>query len=103
MQYISKDLDLGSSWDYGFNYNSGGNSSSGSSNSSGGNGGGNSNSKAIQERELIALAQADIYLLNPIINKTNRAVSIGRYRVLVDQYTAIVITIAAITAKKTFS
>jgi len=45
MQYINKDPDLGSSWDYSFNYNSG----NGSNGSSGGG-------KAIWEEELIALA-----------------------------------------------
>jgi len=75
MQYINKNLnfslDFGSNWDYGFNY-----SYSNSNN--------NSSGKAIWEGEFIALAWADIYLLNPIINKAKGAVFIGGRRGSID-------------------
>ena len=49
---------------------------------------GNNNSsnggEAIREGELTALAQADVYLLNPMIDKARGAVFIGGHRGLVD-------------------
>ena len=79
IQYINRNLDLGSSWDCGFSCSNGGGSSSGSS-----SGGGGGSGEAIREGELIALAWADIYLLDPVINKANRTASIGGYRESVD-------------------
>ena len=69
MQYINKDLDLGFSQDYGFNYSNSSNNSGSSSSGGGGCGGG----EAIQKEEFIALAWVNIYLLNFIINKINKA------------------------------
>ena len=98
MQYINKDLDLGSSQDYSFSCSSGGNNNSSSSSSGGGSGG-----EAIQEGEFIALAWADIYLLNPVINKTNKAVFIGGRKELIIQYTAIAAAIVTTIVKIIFS
>jgi len=79
IQYINRNLDLGSSWDCGFSCSNGGGSSSGSS-----SGGGGGSGEAIREGELIALAWADIYLLDPVINKANKAISIGGRGGLID-------------------
>jgi len=48
-------------------------------------GGGSGGGKAIQEGEPIALAWADVYLLDPVIDKTKGAASIGGYGGLVDR------------------
>ena len=102
MQYIGGDLDLSFSQDCGFSCSSGGGSSSGSS-SGGGGGGGGDGGEAIREGEFIALAWADIYLLNPVINKANRAVSIGGRGGSVDQYTVIAVVVVTTTAKRVSS
>ena len=79
MQYIGRDLDLGSSQSCGSSYGSG------SGCSGGGGGGGGGGGEAIREGEPIALAQADVYLLNPVIDKARGAASISEYGGLVDQ------------------
>ena len=65
MQYIGGEPGPGSSWDCG--------SGCGSGDSGGGGGGG----EAIREGEPTALARADIYLLDPVIDKVRWAASIG--------------------------
>jgi len=64
---------LGFGWDSGSSCGSSSGGGSGGSSSGGGNGGG----KAIWEGEPTALAWADIYVLDFIINKARGAISIG--------------------------
>ena len=74
IQYIGRDSDLGSSWDCG--------SSCGCSCSYGCGGGGG---EAIREGEPAALAWADVYLLDPVIDRARGAASIGGRGGLVDR------------------
>jgi len=71
MQYIGGDPDPGSSWDCGCGCGCG----------CGGGGGGG---EAIREGEPIALAWADVYLLDPVIDRAKGAASIGGRGGLVD-------------------
>jgi hypothetical protein len=77
MQYISGDPDLGSSWDCSFNYGCGSSCSGGGCGGGGSSGGGGSG-EAIREREPTALTWADVYLLDPVIDRAKGAASISR-------------------------
>ena len=78
MQYIGGDPDPGSGWDCGSSCSYGSDCSSGGS---GGGGGG----EAIREGEPTALTWADVYLLDPVIDKARGAASIGGCGGSVDQ------------------
>jgi len=80
MQYIGGDPDPGSSWDYGSSCGCGSGCSGGGS----GGGSGGSSGEAIREGEPIALAWADVYLLDPIIDRARGAASIGGCGGLID-------------------
>ena len=82
MQYIGGDPDPGSSWDCGSSCGSGGSSGGGSSGSGGGGG------EAIWEGEPTALARADVYLLDPVIDRARGAASVGGRGGSVDWHTA---------------
>ena len=73
MQYIDGDLDPGFGWSCG--------SSCGSGSGCGGGGGG----EAIREGEPIVFAQADVYLLDPVIDRAKGAAFIGGRGGLVDR------------------
>ena len=75
IQYIGGDPDPGSGWGCGSSCGSGSGYSGG---------GGGSSGEAIREGEPTALAWADVYLLDPVIDRARGAASIGGRGGLVD-------------------